>query len=393
MSTHSRRVYIIIAIPFVLMAIGVFFLPNERIWDERLFIPVIQSIGENYVPSLEQIKNLKSPLGPVFFIIYGFVGKVLGFSLIGLRLFNIALSFIVCLLVYRLLRDNVKYPLALTLLFVANPYFLIMTAPLIYTDILATLFVLTALYFLKKDRRILVGVMFGLAICTRQLMIIFPFALGLVDLWYCYKKEKPALLVLFDLIPIVMFMPLIMLWQGINSPFISKNTEHVNNASTFGFSISSLNYALIMILIFSLPIIWRKLSFRKIIDHAIFVAPTLLLLVLGMPMRLNKNLPASSGMPDTAGALDLIFVFIEPVSTYVIIPLLLFFALINLKEIVTLPKRDFHSLYAITLLICFVLLFALNSVAWDKYFIPLIPIIFLASANTLRENSSSKEFT
>ena len=211
MRVQLEKVYLLVGIPFAIMAIASLFLPNEMIWDERIFMPVVKSIGQDYLPSLDQIRHLKSPLGPVFFIIYGLIGKAFGFSLVALRIFNIAISYAVCVLVFKYIKSDVKAPLFLTVLFIINPYFLIMTAPLVYTDILAMLFVILALTFLKKDNRIWVGILFGLAVCTRQLMIVFPLALGLVDLWYCYKKQKPLRYLLYDFIPIIMYLPLICL--------------------------------------------------------------------------------------------------------------------------------------------------------------------------------------
>ncbi len=392
MSSKSKRSFLLIGIPFVIMAIASFFLPDEMIWDERIFVPVIKSIGQEYLPNLDQIKNLDSPLGPVFFVIYGFVGKLCGFSLLALRLFNIMLSFGVCILVFKYIKNNVNYPILLTFLFIANPYFLIMTAPLIYTDILATLFVVLSLLFLKSNKRILVGIMFGLAICTRQLMIIFPLALGIVDLWYCYKKEKPIKYIFFDFIPIMMYLPFIFIWKGVNSPAITSKNDHVNNMSNFDFSFSNLNYAIIMIFIFSVPVIWRKLSVEIIKKNILIVIPTVLLLIIGMPIRLNQDLPDSSGMPDTAGALDLIFAYIQPISTYLLIPLLLFAGLVNLRQLMSYATKSHQADYFKGVLICFLVLFAINSVAWDKYFIPLIPIIFLAAAQAFNEKEQNVQF-
>lgn len=375
---EKNLTYLILAVPFVLILIASFFLSENWIDDERIFMPVVKSIGKNYLPSIDQIESLKSPMGPLFFIIFGFIGKLVGFSMVWLRFFNIILSYAVTLLVYKYLQGKLKNPTWAVLLFIANPYLWMMTAPLLYSDMLAVFFIFLGLYFYSKNNRILVGVMFGLAICTRQLMIIFPLALGLTDLYFFYKKEKSFFTLILDLIPILMYAPLVALWKGFNSPTIQKKLDHVNNADSFSFSFANLNYALIIIFIYSLPFIWKKIPKHINVKTLVFILPTAILLYLGVPIRLNKNLPDGSGMPDTAGALDLVFVYTEPIS-YVVIPILLFCGVVLLWINITSKIVNHFDLYHRLILLCFLLLFAINSVAWDKYFIPVIPIIFLVA--------------
>ncbi|MEM1124364.1 MAG: hypothetical protein AAGJ18_28255, partial [Bacteroidota bacterium] len=204
----------LIGLPFVALLIVNFFLPTIPIWDERLFFPTVQQIGANYFPTLEQVRTLNSPMGPVYFMIWGFIGKLSNFSLLIMRAIHLLMSFGFVLLLYRLLRDRLTYPYLALLFFVVNPYFLVMTAPLLYTDITALLFIFAGVfYYLEEQNRLLAGLFLGVAICTRQLYITVPMALALNDIFWWFKGKGRWQHLFFHPLPLLCFLPLFFLWD------------------------------------------------------------------------------------------------------------------------------------------------------------------------------------
>ena len=123
--------YWVLMCPFAIIAITVLFLPDTPLKDEDFYYPLIKVFGEHYLPSIDIIKNMNQSMGPAYFIIYGFIGKISNYSLIVLRLADIFVSFVSVLALYKTLYQFCRYPLCLTLWFTINPYFLLLTTPLL----------------------------------------------------------------------------------------------------------------------------------------------------------------------------------------------------------------------------------------------------------------------
>ncbi len=379
----KSRVYFYLGIPFLAMLVANFFLPTDPIWDERLFYPVMQAVGANYFPDLEQIRTLNSPMGPVFFIIWGFLGKMVGWSLPVLRGLHIIWSFGFILLLYHTFKDHLR-PIVLSLLFfVVNPYFLVMTAPLLYSDVTAMMFLFLGVhYYLNQQNRWLAGIFFGLAICSRQLLIFVPLAVGLADLFWWYKGRVKWQAVVQDFIPLVVFAPLFVLWDfNINSHSFQGNQFEENTLAAFRFSAKTFNYSLLLLGIYAIPF-WLtdwKLLFRR--SHLVYLIPVALLLLAGLPLKVNAGLQYGD-LPETAGLLDIVLVA-SGFAGYVLMPVGLFVGIICLVKMLRSPTT-FESLVCKISLVLFLVLESIYSYCWDKHFLPVMPLIFLLSDAAVR---------
>ena len=153
-SLERLNPYGALSLLFLLIGITTVFLPNEPLKDEQFYLPLIQVFGVNYLPSIDLIKTMDQSMGPLYFIFYGFIGQLTDYSIPLLRIVNVIVSFLTAIVLFKTLRQFCRYPLCLSLWFVVNPYFLLLTTPLLYTDNLCMLFVLLGMYFYLVKRNL-----------------------------------------------------------------------------------------------------------------------------------------------------------------------------------------------------------------------------------------------
>lgn len=367
----------ILIVPFVGMLIALFFIGNEPIWDERLFMPTVKEFGKNYFPTLSQIELMNSPMGPVFFSIWGFIGKLFDFNIFWMRMLHICISFGFILLIFEILSKSISYPLVATLLFMANPYFLVMTGPLLYTDVTALLFAFGGIYmYLYRQNRFWTALLFGIAVCTRQLLIILPISMFLTDLYRLRQRELKWFQLWPNVIPAILFLPLFVLWgYNVNSgAFVNPGQFEENTLKAFNFSFKKLNYCILLIGLYALPFSFhstRTLIFSK---RILYVFPFLLMLFLGFPVEVNEGLTYGN-LPNTAGLFDILFVKIGYAS-FLIIPILFLMAMSFIYLIIDTDYSK-NTLFLKLTLLLFVILESIYSYCWDKHFLLVIPLIII----------------
>jgi 4-amino-4-deoxy-L-arabinose transferase-like glycosyltransferase len=162
-----------LAVPFLVMIAALrgmtVTLPIFHSTDEGNYIyPTILQFSHGLpFPSLHHYAAAQTPLFP---LLEAYVGKLIGYALWRLRLVEVAISYLLALAVYYLLRRRLRLErpaaLALALLFVLSPY-VFGTSFRVITDNLATLFIVVALERFERSRE------------TRTLA---PFAVGCVAL-------------------------------------------------------------------------------------------------------------------------------------------------------------------------------------------------------------------
>jgi len=363
--------------PFVIVAITVLFLPDSPLKDEAFYYPLIKVFGEHYLPSIDVIKNMNQSMGPMYFIIYGFIGKFTNYSLPVLRLVDILISFISVLALYRTLYQFCRYPLCLTLWFTINPYFLLLTTPLLYTDNLCMMFILLGTYFFLVKRNLFAsGLLWGLALWTRQTAIVIPLAALLTEL-YVYRIDLAIVFRKFmlSLIPFLLFFWLIYLWDFSITP--PSTVHEVNSFDTLGFSLRQLNYTILLLGVYSSPLWLPQLS-KIIKSPAIFAAAGCSpLLILEFPRIINENRMVGWG----SGLMDRFLMSVGDLA-YVIVPLLWIPALGYLILTTISATKSRQTLFGMLCIFFFLGFQSIYSYSWDKYFILVIPFIFFANPST-----------
>lgn len=264
----SKNEYLLLALPFLLLLIFQFFLPVNPIQDEKGFYANILAIGKNYLPSIEQIKCLQSPMGPFFFVFYGFIGKLFGFNIIILRIVNVLLSFGIAVLLFKLYKKYLKDYFRSVLWFILNPYFFLLTSPLIYTDNLNLLLIIAGVYlYYLEDKKLIAAVFFGLAAWTRQFSLLFPAAILVAESLSEKRLKNIDIKKYFALsVPFLMFLPLFLLWGGhVTSDQHPGGAFVENTLAAFKFSPRAVSYSLLIYGLFLLPVL-AQLPYRKIFN-------------------------------------------------------------------------------------------------------------------------------
>ena len=152
---EMQNYLLILGVPFVLIIPRAILAGDNLIGDESTFYEPIKTFGLNALSVIENTKNLRIPQGPGFFAVYGFFGSFVDYSLPALRLLNIFVSYLAALILFKILCKLSNFPIILTLWFVLNPYFLLLTTPYIYTDNLCLFFLISGTYFfIVKDQRL-----------------------------------------------------------------------------------------------------------------------------------------------------------------------------------------------------------------------------------------------
>jgi hypothetical protein len=165
-----------LALVYVALAVVQGTLGAEPIKDEVHFWPVALRFGSEGFAAARDYEALSTPLP---FAIWGALG-----SITLARALNLALSFLIAILVGR------GAPLAAVGLLL-SPYYLGVSV-LMYTDLLATGFVLLGVAAYRRDRDALSAACFVLAIACRQYMIAFPIGLVLSELTIGKRRQKAA---------------------------------------------------------------------------------------------------------------------------------------------------------------------------------------------------------
>ncbi|MFH1153244.1 MAG: hypothetical protein V1793_05465 [Pseudomonadota bacterium] len=384
MTDHTRcnPSLAVISGAFVLSQAVNLFLPRTPIWDENLFFPVVRQFGEHYLPTLDLIRTMDSPMGPVYFCVYGFLGKLVGFSLPAMRAVHLCFSLLLMMILWRFL-SQCKRRDVLILCFILNPYFMVMTGPLLYTDVLGLLFAyLGASARIQGKNPWLAGFLWGMAICTRQLLVVIPLAAGISDLYSVVIEKKQSWKTLIpDLMPCMMFLPLFCLWGfNVNSGTFHAGAFEENRVQAFSFSLRSLNYSIMLTGLYSLPILYGTCLKRLRRPGVKMAVLAVILCICAFPTDINRDM-LYGHLPRTAGLLDISLNRMSFLA-YGAVPVLMYWGLNFLYEVMALAVHS-KDLFLPTCTIVFILLESVYSYCWDKHFLVIIPIVFLLSDRIL----------
>jgi 4-amino-4-deoxy-L-arabinose transferase-like glycosyltransferase len=251
--------------------------------DEPVHVQVAEQFGPG-LPSLEQARDYHSASGPLFYVVFGNLGALFGYSLTVLRLGVFAMALGSLLLFHRIHKrllplDN---PLPAVALLATAPYFAAL-AGVFMTEHLALLLGLAALlcYLRFRDAgrpldAVLALLFATLAIYTRSFFVFLPAAFAINDM-VTYRSSFIVHRTSFRtaalwLLPILAFVPMALLWRGLAPP----SFQYIYHA---GFEWQNASSLFIWTGIVFLPWVWRRLK------------PWHLLALLAIPIVLLAPLP------------------------------------------------------------------------------------------------------
>ena len=228
MKLEQNKLNIFFFIFIVFVYIVLFFVLDKLQYplrtDEPNFWETSLLFSHSLIPSLELLKNYNELNTPLPFIIFGILEYLFKGGIFTRRLFTLIISFLMtCLIGFP--KGKVTKESALSVVgLLIFPYYLILSGRL-YTDIIATFFVLLGFWLCVRSLHILSSFAFILAIASRQFMLAFPmtitafklinYLINKIKLYRLSKnyrsslKEQNIKTIKKQINPIRWFMPLI----------------------------------------------------------------------------------------------------------------------------------------------------------------------------------------
>ena len=207
--------WILVGLTYVLLFFASGQLQDPFWADEHSFYATSQKFSHQLIPSLDQLKNYNELNTPLPFILFGQIQYLFQGGLFGGRLLNFVMSIVIAILIGWPGRKQRFVPILALIGLFLYPYFLWFSTRY-YTDIIAAFFTLLGIAFYLKRWHILSGLVFILAIATRQYMLAFPLAVASHELVIAIQaKKRPSLSFFLPAIAALSILGWFMLFGGL----------------------------------------------------------------------------------------------------------------------------------------------------------------------------------
>lgn len=158
------------------------------IWDEPHFWETSLLFSKSLIPDLNLLRNYGELNTPLPFILFGALEYFFKGGIFAGRLLNLILSFFIICTIGLSKAGNNRHSLLAVVGLLLCPYYLWFSSHL-YTDIIASYFVLLGFLFYIRSLNILSSIAFILAIASRQYMLVFPVSLFAFELFNAMKNR------------------------------------------------------------------------------------------------------------------------------------------------------------------------------------------------------------
>lgn len=380
--TRSLATFVAFLLIFQITVVLVADLERPFWGDESHYVKTINYFGEKF--NLERLRDYEDMSTPLPFVLYTLWGRLFGFGLPILRLFSLLIALITYLLFHRLLFTATQkaWPAFWASVFlVVHPYMAGLSI-FIYTDMPAMLCMISACLAVVRKKPLWLWLSLAGAILCRQYFVFFTLGVTIFYFirWLTLKNRRETGFFLASVLSHVPVLLLFWLWQG----FAPDNEmKHLYIDYSFTFHPSFLTLYISLLFIYMIPLVlyrWRAfyndwlllgVSFILCWLYWLFpVAPAgpardVNLTTVGLFHRAFKSFSDSL-------AIDQIIFF---VGFCFGLPLLLKFiksayVLIRYREW-TLP------LMLDIVIILFFMIMPFSYLCWEKYFMPVIPVLIL----------------
>ncbi|NEP18764.1 MAG: hypothetical protein F6J97_18000, partial [Leptolyngbya sp. SIO4C1] len=155
---------------------------HGALWDDEIgFWKTSLEFSNQLLPSFAQIRNYNQFNTPFPFIVYGMLEHLFKAGPFAARLINFVFSIVIAFLIGWPGKKRSSTPIFALLGLFLFPWYLWLSTRL-YTDMLASFFVVWGIAFYLKKQHILSGLSFFIAISCRQFMLVFPLAVAFHEL-------------------------------------------------------------------------------------------------------------------------------------------------------------------------------------------------------------------
>lgn len=146
-------------------------------WDEARFWRTSLTFSDSLIPSLTDLREYGELNTPLPFILFGMLEYLFGQGMFAGRLLNAVLSLAMVCIIGWPSRERQGRSLLCAIGLLICPYYLWLSG-LLYTDIIACFWILLGIVGYARNRLLLAGIAFVLAIASRQYSIAFPAAIA-----------------------------------------------------------------------------------------------------------------------------------------------------------------------------------------------------------------------
>lgn len=381
---------VILLLPFCVMLI-IAGLNFRLIGDEGPYTIRVVEIFSNEWP-FPNIFNYGSSTTPLPYLLFTFIGKIVGFEIWKLRLITLILTILAVNLFYDLCKQQkLPLPLFCALTLSLFPYILFHGFT-VYTVCFALFFEILALKYYLVENPTLNDVIKGsiaatLAIFCRQEYLALPVGLLLYELFRIPKGNlfstiKSRFLLWFILAaPLMLILPLFILWGGTTPPQLQTSSyltivpQHINIFPMligFYFFPALLSKKL------------NKLSSSKLLVFFtfLFLAPVFIIFPLNYSDEMAKIAVGTGIIPH---GIDIISQYLGSVAGFIIkVFLWMTGVLLMLSQIVD-EKLDSLKVKLFSILTAFILLISLTPYVAERYYVLTIAPLILIFNKTKRD--------
>ncbi len=363
---------LICVVIILIFAFAPVFLDFPKHGDEEHFIETCKYFSLNPAPSLDVLRNYYELSTPLYFYVGGLFFGIFGEKINYLRGLNLSVAIWTIYILFGILdfyvgTNHRSWSFLSIALFIIFPYFSYLAVHC-YPDLLCLFFIVLALQAWVRGQYLRVGLYQGFAILTRQFALFFPVTVIIYYALIDWKKFKEPRRIFGILIPIMMFLPLIMIWGGHLSPDnFHREINHVIPMINFEFPvylISSMAFYLFpMALLF-----YQKLISKRVV----LLSLTGIIFFLLFPPHPNLYLKLIGSDINTLGLFHKFMILVF--GKWENIGMLIFYTF-GFGFLVILFQSGQEVLFLKIAIVVFLIMNAFSHLTWDKYLLLVFPFI------------------
>lgn len=342
------------------------FLQGPYWWDEKTFWQTSLTFSDRLFPSIEDLRNYDELNTPLPFVIFGALEYLFRQGIFSGRLLNLILSLTMVFAIgWPSQEKGGRAILCIIGLFVC-PYYLWLSGRL-YTEMIACFWIVLGFVSYVRNRHLLSGIAFILAIASRQYMLAFPVGIAAFEVFSAFKKGgKLNLKILIPVIASLSIVGWFVLFGGL-APAASLEVRQVPDVQRSLLALTphgGLYFLAVMGLYFIIPeliLFGRGFSLRTMLqdrtNYRLYVIILSLLLISFIIFP--PTLVAKGGLIKLLKLIP--FDFLKVLLLYCL---------------AALTCLRFANLKLETWLLVFNTLIMMKAFPWDRYALPLIVVLW-----------------
>ncbi|MEW5993728.1 MAG: hypothetical protein AB1744_04950 [Candidatus Zixiibacteriota bacterium] len=382
---HSLIAFLVFLIVFQTAVIAIVGLDRPLWIDEEHFVQTIRQFGEGISPTL--LKHYNEMSTPLPFILYALWGRLFGFDIHVLRILSVIIALATYLCFHRLLSmvlDNSRVVFLAAVFLVIHPY-MIGFSIFVYTDMLPIFLVILAFVFVFSRNAIGFGIASACALLCRQYYVFLPLAavlFSLAGIFPAQNRARPPAGFALKMFVASLLSPaplglLMLYWQG---PAPQNEFSRSYLAQGLSFHPSHVTLYISLLFIYLLPIV--LVYGRRLYENRVVLIISLCASFLYWSAPVGVSRIATTAGIETVGLLHR---FLRSIWSIEVFAQTIFYLgfLLGLPIVLTAAKDTYQRLrnrdltFPLFLDLCilaFLMVMPFSYLAWEKYFMPLVPL-------------------